>query len=317
MLRITVVIVTYNAADFIVRCLHSLVSSEQKGLIKVVVVDNASEDETVDIVRNNFPWVKLIQSGWNRGFGAGNNLAIDDLEGDFVFILNPDAEIEEYCCETLIDFLDSHPDTGCVGPAVVDESGERTVSFQAFTSLLTSFWSASCLHKFIPLNRINGRWKVLYKPPPVSVEVDRLLGAAMMVRRSALQQTGGFDENFFLFSEEEDLCYRLRQLGWLIYYSPVASVKHRGSGCTQHRHSLSIAAINWSRYYYLRKHNTHAKAELSRIIWIIAIFLRLIVNFFNFSAMGRSQRRGYILSLRSLIKPDYFDNVIRPRPTSS
>jgi len=308
-----VVIVTYNAAAFIDECLSSLSDAAKNDIVKVIAVDNASIDSTADIIRENFPWVRLVLSDWNRGFGAGNNMSLEYVEGDYVFFLNPDTAVEAGCCEKLIKFLEAHPDVGCVGPAVVDEHGSRAVSYQAFTNLPASLWSALYLNKIFPLNRTEGRWEIRRRPPAETVVVDRLLGAAMMIRRSIIDQVGSFDERFFLFSDEEDLCYRVSLAGWKICYIPEAVVRHIGGGCTRHNQPLTVAAINWSRYLYMRKHGNIFGAEISRWVWIVGIIIRLILNQLNRGEGRRDQSRGYILSLRSLLCPGYFDKVLRPQ----
>ncbi|MDP8237460.1 MAG: glycosyltransferase family 2 protein [Candidatus Hatepunaea meridiana] len=308
--RVTVIIVTYNSAGFIGECLDTLSKSAASGYLKVILVDNASTDSTADIIEKEYPWVNLVRSKYNNGFGAGNNIAISDVEGDYIFFLNPDTRVGPYCSKTLVDFLDDYDDAGCVGPCVIDEKGHKILSYFMFTGLFTSLWSAMELQRLFPLNRTNGKREFRWKPPNYSVEVDRLLGAAIMIRRKVLDQIGRFDERFFLYSEEEDICLRLRHAGWNIYYDPSSYVIHQGGTCKQQALPLMIAAANWSRYIYLRKHKNRISAEISRLVWIILLSLRLFISFLL--PASRRKRYGYIWSLKSLLKPGYFDRVLRP-----
>ncbi len=308
----TAIVVTYNSAGFIGECLDSMGSAADDGRLKVVVVDNASVDGTVDIVSSRFPWAKIIRSHWNRGFGAGNNLGFEKVEGDWCLFLNPDAVVVEGALDELARFLADHSEVVCVGPAVLDGNGKRTLSYFPFTGLLTSLWSAVGLQRILPLNRTNGRRELRCRPPNRSVEVDRLLGAAMMVKRRALDAVGRFDERFFLYSDEEDLCLRLRQAGWKVCYHPEASVVHRGSGCAE-AGPLTVAAANWSRYLFMRKHCSRLSAEVSRTVWIAMLVVRYLLARTGL-LFGRTDRKieGYRQSIRSLMVLRYFDRVLRP-----
>ncbi len=306
----TVVIVTYNAVGIIGDCLDSLLDDHASGLVKVVVVDNVSTDGTVDFIADRYSWVTIVRSEDNGGFGAGNNLGVQHLEGQFCFFLNPDCVVLPGCIGELIKYLEQNPDVGCVGPAVFDEARTPVVSHYMFTNLILSLWTAIGLQRIIPLNRTNGHWEIRRKPSNKTVEVDRLIGASMMVKGDILEKLGGFDERFFLYSEEEDLCIRIKQAGLKIIYHPAGSVIHTGAGTTGHNNPLAIASTNWSRYLYMRKHCSRFSAELSRWVWIAALLIRLFAS----RIVGSSQRiECYQLSLKSLINLNFFDRELRPK----
>jgi hypothetical protein len=308
--RGTAVIVTYNSAVTIDDCLRSLAGTVDAGIFKVIVVDNASSDGTADLIAKKYPWVELIRSSVNCGFAAGNNLALVHLVGDYCFFLNPDTRVGAGCSKGLMEFLDNHHDAGCVGPAVVSKDGKKTLSYFAFTGFMTSIWVALGIQKFLPLNRTGKRIELRRKPPNKVVEVDRLLGAAMMIRNEILAKVKGFDERFFLYSEEEDFCRQIQNAGWKIYYTPWYFIIHSGSASSSQTTALSIAAANWSRYVLLRKHCSRVTAELSRIIWILTLSIR-----FLFAVPKSNNRKGYKLSIKSLLKPGYFDSELRPGKT--
>ncbi len=311
--RGTVVIVTYNARDIISRCLNSLRHAVESGFAKVVLVDNASTDGTAEFIADQFPWVTLVRSGFNCGFGAGNNLSLEHLEGDWCFFLNPDATVTERDLESMAEYLGSNPQVGCIGPSVKDENGNKTLSYYPFTKLLTSIWSASGLNKVLPLNKTDGRWELRSRPPDGIVEVDRVLGAAMMVPRKLFERSGGFDERFFLYSEEEDLCLRIRKAGLKVVYYPGAEVVHIGGDTTRHNKPLATASANWSRYLFMRKHYSKAKAEISRWVWLFGLTLRCFITMLVCWGRGRKDRiAGYRLSTFSLLKRGYFDMRLRP-----
>jgi len=305
--RGTAVIVTYNSITCIDDCLRSLIGTVEADIFKVIVVDNASSDGTAELIEQKYPWVELIRSSVNGGFAAGNNLALIHLVGEYCFFLNPDTRVGAGCSKGLMEFLDNHQEVGCVGPAVVNKTGDKILSYFAFTGFLTSLWMAIGLQRYLPINRTGKRLELRRKPPNKVVEVDRLLGAAMMIRNEVLSKVKGFDERFFLYSEEEDFCLRLRRAGWKIYFTPRVFIIHNGGESSSQNNALATAAANWSRYLLLRKHYSRFKAELSRFVWILTLSFRFL------SASNKSDRKkGYRLSIRSLIKPGYFDKKLRP-----
>ena len=308
----TTIIVTHNSRADIGNCLTSLEPDAAAGLTRVVVVDNASTDGGADLIRVQFPWIYQIKSPDNGGFGAGNNLGFRLAEGDYCFIINPDTEISHGCGSGLVEFLETHPDAGCVGPGIRGDSEEPVLSYFAFTSLTLSLWIAVGFQRLTTLNRTDGRLELRRHPPANDILVDRLLGAAMMVRRKAFEQVGGFDETFFLYSEEEDLCFRMSKAGWKVYYHPESWVHHHGAGSTSAMNAVAVAATNWSRYLYLRKHSSRLKAEISRWVWVVMLFLRLLISWLRHPFNRRTRSRGYVESLKSLLFLGYFERVLRP-----
>lgn len=312
-IRGTVVIVTYNSEGIISQCLESLQGDVETGLVKVVVVDNKSVDNTVDIIASRFPWVTLIRSDVNGGFSAGNNLGSRHIEGGWCFFLNPDSIVDRDCIGSLADYLDKKPDIGCIAPAITNDKEQVIISYFPFTTLFTSIWTAVGLHRLIPLNRTNDSFEVRRQPPDNPVDVDRVLGAAIMVSRNALEQVGGFDEQFFLYSEEEDLCLRLHRAGWRVVYFPKVKVIHEGAAATGGNKPLAVASADWSRYLYMVKHKPRLAAELSRFAWLFALVVRYSVSLVSsFGDMRHDRLEGYKLSICSLLYRGYFERELRP-----
>ncbi len=312
-LRGSVVIVTYNAADSICACLRSLAYAAQEGWLKVIVVDNASTDDTVAIVRREFGWVNLVEAGENGGFGAGNNIGFGHTEGDWVFILNPDSEVKRGCIEHLEARIMSGDNIGCSGPLVMDEHERATVSFFPFTNLFYSVWSAVGALRLVPVNYFDGKWRIVRRAPRKEVKVDQLLGAAMMIRRDVWESIGGYDERFFLFSEEEDYCKRIINAGWHVAFCPEARMLHIGAGSTQNVMPLAVASANWSRYLYMRKHCSGFAAEISRYVWLSTLFIRyMITGVLHAPHECKEQRLGYRMSMRSLWNRGWFERNLRP-----
>ena len=310
----SVVIISYNSASETERCLNSLKGLISIDRIKIIVVDNCSTDNTCGLISAQFPSVFLIKNDVNAGFGAGNNVGIAASEGNWIFFLNPDSEIDLDCIRILESYLNDNPKVGCVAPAVSDKTGKLELSYFHFTTLSISFLLATGLINLFPVNRISGKVVLNYKPVEETSEVDWVLGAAMMIRRDLIIKSGGFDESFFLYSEEEDVCYRLIKSGWKVIYLPSAKIAHFGGHSTSAIRPISIAAANWSRYLFIRKHLGWISAELSRWIWVKMLLVRLLLTACRKRDNEVEQQiQGYILSIRSLIHPGYFDRALRPK----
>lgn len=231
--EVAVVIVTYRSADLAVESIRSL-EAERSGRtarVRVVVVDNASGDAPAiraAIEANGWStWVTLVLSPRNGGFGYGNNLGITQAcatgNPDYFYLLNPDAQVRAGAIERLIRFFEAHPKAGIAGSGIENADGsEWPIAFR-FPSLLSEIESGL---GFGPVSRLLRRWAVAQRMDGIPRQVDWVCGASMMIRPAVLAATGGFDENYFLYFEETDLCYRARQAGFETWYVPESRVMH-------------------------------------------------------------------------------------------
>lgn len=239
-----VAIVSYNTAPLLRRCLESVLADTTG---PVLVVDNRSTDGSADLVRREFPSVRIRAEMDNRGYGAAANLAIAELGTRYVLLLNADTELTPKTVEQLTAYLDDHPNVAMAGPRIVNAAGvyERSAHyFPTATSLLlhARWWPGPQAERPLapPGQPSSGRrlrpFEVMlrrneWRPRPV----DWVLGAALAIRRDAFTAVGGFDEAYFLYQEEIDLCYRLRTSRWEVHYAPVATVLHVGGASTSQR----------------------------------------------------------------------------------
>lgn len=306
----SVIIVTYNSEKTIVECLSSLRNCDRSNEFKTIVVDNGSSDSTTQIIEEQFPEVALIKSAENGGFGAGNNLGVKHALSEWLFFLNPDTKVRKDTIHKLSEFLKSKPTSGCVGPAIINSEGEKQLTYFPFTNGFLSIWIAIGLQKIFPLNKTNSGWEIRKKPPERTVIVDRILGAAMMMLTKNFERIEGFDERFFLFSEEEDVCFRLCQNQLENYYFPSAELYHIGGSTIKDSEARCIASANYSRYLFLKNHFNRFSAEFSRWIWIIMLGLKY---FFYRLFKGKDETsEGYRLSVMSLLCIGYFEKRLRP-----
>ncbi|MBM4309106.1 MAG: glycosyltransferase family 2 protein, partial [Deltaproteobacteria bacterium] len=189
--------------------------------MEVFVVDNGSMDGSVEAVRVGFPEAIVIQNSTNLGFAQANNQALRLAKGKYILLLNPDTQVKEGAIETLKVFMDNHPKAGAVGAQLLNSDGSKQNSIANFPSLATELLNKSLLRWLFP-DRFPGKERDYNEP----IEVESVIGACMMVRREAIEQVGLLDEDYFLFLEETDWCYRMKKAGWKVYHVPQADVYH-------------------------------------------------------------------------------------------
>lgn len=254
--RVTVVIVTYESSDTIDGALSAGKSAHEAGLARYVVVDNASSDGTAERVRARHPWVKVIETGENLGFGRGCNVGLDDATTPFVLFLNPDAAMEAGELAKLVEFMEARPRAGLAGPALVGEGEEH----QPAGSLPTPWRIVAGAAR---LNGYPGRRPIV--PGAAAFETDWICGAALMGRTDVLREMGGFDPRFFLYFDETDLCRRMLDRGLEVWAVGTAVARHAKHGSARKVETDLIGGCIAghyfrSRFYYLGKHHGRAAA---------------------------------------------------------
>jgi GT2 family glycosyltransferase len=236
MVDIGIVIVNWNTCALLRRCLQSVFASEDVSL-RVVVVDNASPDDSVEMVRREFPQVELIASPTNDGFSTANNKGLRLLgfhEGSiapdaprYALILNPDTELPPRALADMLAYMEADPRRGAAGPKLILPNGELDLACRrSFPTPMVSFYRMVGLSKLFPKSRLFGRYNMTYLDPDQETEVDSVVGAFMLVRREALAQAGLLNELFFMYGEDLDWAYRIKQHGWTISYNPQVTVLH-------------------------------------------------------------------------------------------
>ncbi|MFC2149976.1 glycosyltransferase family 2 protein [Calditrichota bacterium] len=299
---ISFIIVTYNSVSTIEACLNSVFETGSSEQFEVIVIDNCSQDSTVSTIIGGFPDVKLIRGKSNIGFGSGVNRGVDEASGNYCFILNPDTILQTGCTDILRQKLEEDQSCGIVGPEIVDEGGRVIKSCFRFTNLFRSLLMAAGLHSFSRNQTKNLIGK--------SSSFDWINGAAIMVRKTELVNLGGFDENYFLYSEEEDLAIRLHKTGKTACVCPTARVCHVGAVSTDSQSVIAHASADWSRHYFLAKYYGWIVAAISKLAWVPALFVRAILMLILKQSVY--DFKGYMASILSLLIPGYFQMKLRP-----
>ncbi len=233
-----VVILNWNTRDLLARCLETVLASEGDFTMRVIVVDNASGDDSAGMVRQRFPAVEVIESPVNGGFSAGNNLGlralgfsgpgqVDAGAPRYVLLLNPDTEVPPGALCAMVRMMDARPEVGAAGPKLVLADGSLDLACRrSFPTPEVSFYRFSGLAKLFPDSPRFGRYNMTFVDPDQEIEVDSVVGAYMQVRREAVAAAGLLDETFFMYGEDLDWAYRIKQAGWTVFYYPTVTVKH-------------------------------------------------------------------------------------------
>jgi len=250
--RVSVIIVSWNTRELLRQSLASVVASPL--VLETFLVDNNSTDGSVEMVRAEFPHVTVIANDVNVGFGLGNNQALALVKGEFVLLLNPDAQLEDGALDRLVEALDREPGAAVVGPMVVNEDGAAQSTRRRFPTVQTLFFESTPLQSLLPSTHPWLRdYYVLDRSDDEAHEVDWLVGACLLVRRSAVEQIGGFDERFFMYFEETDWCRRFRQAGWSVRFEPAAVARHLGGQSSDQVPARRQCEFNESKCRYARK----------------------------------------------------------------
>jgi len=254
-------------------CLNSIYKTVKDIDVEIYVVDNNSTDGSQVAVKNGFADVKLIENETNTGFGYANNQALRIMQGRFAVLLNSDAVLKENSIKRLLAFMTTTPSAGIAGVQLLNDDGSRQNSIDNFPSSETEIFNKSILRLFFP-----GKYpskNMSYKDP---IEVDSVIGACMMVRKEAIGDVGVFDEDYFIFLEETDWCFRMNKKGWKVYHVPNAEVFHLSGHSKKRTPWRSQIEYYISLYKFFKKNRTQASYLTLRVLKPCKIFINLILN---------------------------------------
>lgn len=294
---ISVAVVSFNTRDLLRACLRSLDARQAEGeaTLEVTVADNGSVDGSLEMVRAEFPSVRLIETGGNVGFGRANNAALAHARGRCLALVNSDAEMLPGALSAGLAFLDAHPDVGLAGGQLLWPDGRLQTSWGDDPTLAGVFREQTFLRSPIP-----SRWRLATLPsegrdrPGTNVngpglgsstprdatprDVDQICGAFMLIRRAAWRQVGGFDPHYFMYNEDVDLNVRLRRAGWRVVFLPHARITHHlgaSSSADWHKRARMVSAYNESRFYYFGRFGGPGAAARLKSYCLLGAALRL------------------------------------------
>ena len=247
-MKLSIVIVSYNVRTFVEQCLDSVQKASRGIDVEVFVVDNASADDTVEVIGHRYPWVHLIANTSNLGFAGANNIAIRQSVGEYVLLLNPDTVVGEDTLRHSLAFMDAHPEAGGAGVKMHNEDG--TVAPESRRALPTPW--VSCL-KMLGFTK---RYYMSHLPWDEPAQIEVISGAFCLLRKKALDEIGLLDEDFFMYGEDIDLSYRLLKGGWQNWYLPYPIIHYKGKS-TQKSDYRYVHIFYQAMLIFFRKHYGH------------------------------------------------------------
>ncbi|KGE20496.1 glycosyl transferase family 2 [Paenibacillus wynnii] len=259
---VSIIIVNYNTCRLTMDCLRSVYESDTNYSYEIVLIDNNSRDESVEMISTEYPGVILIANEENTGFARANNQGIEIVSGRYVLLLNSDTVVRKDTLETMVALMDGRPDLGASGCKIILPDGSLDKACKrGFPTPAASFYYAFGFSRLFPDRpRFNG-YQLGYLDPDLDYPVDCLVGAFMLLRRETIEQVGGLDENFFMYGEDLDWCFRIKEAGWGIYYYPQTTIIHLKGGSARRRpfkivYEFHRAMILFHRKHYSKQYNS-------------------------------------------------------------
>ncbi len=273
---LSIIIVNLNAEKLILRCLKRVFETIGALDCEVIVVDNASSDQSVMAIQQNYPKVILLCNLENVGFAKANNQAARVARGQYLLLLNSDAFVHEGAILSLVEFMSSHKQTAAAGCRLVYEDGSLQRSCFSFPTPLTELWQTLWLDRLFPASPIYGKFRMTYWNFDDYRDVDWLMGAVMILRREAVEPEGLFDEEYFMYSEDMDLCYRLKQAGWRVSFVSDATATHIWGGTSRQNKELAFIRLYKSRMLFIRKHYSPITTAAYKLVLYLGSLIRVL-----------------------------------------
>ncbi len=297
---LSIVIVNWNTRALLLNCLHSIAAQLTPFTSQIIVVDNASEDDSVEAVRQTFPTVELIENEKNFGFAKANNLALRECTGRFVLLINSDVVLRDGCFDALYRYMEEHREIGMIGPRVLNGDLTLQESCKEFPTVWNSFCRAVALDTAFPRVRLFSSQLMRYWSHEDIRKVDILSGCFWMVRREALAAVGPLDERFFMYAEDRDWCKRYWEAGWPVVYCPRAEAIHLAEASSSRDPVRFFVEMSRANLLYWSKHYGRFRQYQIRSIMLLHNLLRMIGAVVIY-VLQPSHRKSVVLRLRTCI----------------
>ena len=276
MIAVSIIIVSWNVRDLLDKCLASLCKAaadlaqarQDSPLVEIIVVDSASEDDSLGMVRGKYPQVTLLPQKENLGFTRGNNIGLAHAQAPYFLLLNPDTELGDDALFQMLDYMDQHPDVGILGPHTLNTDGSHQSTRRRFPTLMTGLFESAWLSAYAPAS-VEAHYKMFDTDSHAILETDWVQGSAMMARRGLYAAIGGLDEGFVMYFEELDWCKRAKSAGWKVVYHGRALMTHHGGKSSEQAAAFKQIQFHTSKLRYFRKHHGYSRYLILRVvIWL-------------------------------------------------
>ncbi len=276
-MKLSIILVNWNTKDLTRDALVSIFDQTKNIEFEVIIVDNNSGDGSVEMIKQEFPQVILIENKENRGFGKANNQGLLVVRGEYIMFLNTDVRVLNSAINTLVDYLDKNPSTMMVGPRLLNTD----MSFQHacrrnLPNPLNSFFHLFGLIKIFKHSQVINNYKQFTADPEVTGPTEAISGAAMLFRRQVYEEIGGFDERFFMYGEDLDFCKRIFDKGWVVVYVSNAKIIHFGGQSSKKRRVQSLRNFYEAMWIYYKKHFSKKYISVLNLFVWIGIQMRML-----------------------------------------
>ncbi len=284
-MKLSIIIVNYNTKDYLHEALQSIKASRNKFQKEIIVVDNASSDRSSDMIKQDFPWVKLINIPRNTGFSAANNLGLKHARGEYVLFLNSDTQVSPDTLSAMIEFMDQHPRVGVSTCRLESPSGQiDPASHRGFPTPWAAFTYFIGLEKLFPKSHLFGQYHQGWKNLSSIHEIDSPAGAFFLTRKKILDQVGSFDDRFFIYAEDLDLSLRIKKIGWQIMYVPTTKTIHHKKKSGRAAADPDLRQRTRQHFFatmklFYDKHYQHKYPFIVR--WLVLLGIRVIRSIRN------------------------------------
>ncbi|MCF7740408.1 MAG: glycosyltransferase [Candidatus Marinimicrobia bacterium] len=294
---VSVIIISYNVKEFLQQALLSLEKALQGIESEIIIIDNASVDGSKRIVKSEFPDIKLIENEENVGFARACNQGLETAKGDYFLLLNPDTLLQEDTITTMIEFFENHPEAGAAGCKILNADGSlQKACRRSFPRPSVAIPKMLGLSRLFPRNKLFGKYNLTYKDPDELTEVDAVSGSFLMLKREVYERIGGLDEDFFMYGEDLDFCYRINDAGWKIYYVPDTQIVHYKGESAKLASFDNLIVFYKAMGIFVNKHFSKGA------YFFIDIFLKLGIVMRGFlSLISRTVRKYFIPFIDALV----------------
>lgn len=304
MVDVSIIVVAWNVRKLLYDCLKSVYDQTEGIDFEVIYVDNASEDGSTDMVKRDFPKVRIIENEENEGFIRANNQAIEIAQGRYVLLLNSDTIVLDSAITKTVRFADKHPDAAVVGCRVLNPDGTLQRTCFMSHSILNSFLTATYLYKIFPKSKFFGREYMTWWDGSDVREVEGIGGCYALVRKEAIEQVGLMDDTFFFYGDDVDWCYRFRQSGWKIIFTPDPQIIHYGGQNTKQMPETFFLQLVGARLLFMRKQNKMS-FPLACLLMTLFLFVR-VPYWITVGTLRENERKKSIQTAKTYLRAGFY-----------
>ena len=280
--KVSVIIVSFNVKQYLLHAINSIHQSQYAGEVEIIIVDNNSFDGSVSVIQKSFPDIMIYKNKVNVGFGKAANQAAGKATGEYLLILNPDTIIQENTISKFVEYLEEHPDVGIIGPKILNADGSLQLACKrSFPTISVALPKLLGLTSLFPKSKWAGKYNLTYLDPDKIHKVDAISGSCMFIRQELFHRLDGFDEHFFMFGEDLDLCYRINQAGYEIHYFPVTQIIHYQGESVKTAPYDSLNAFYNAMILFSNKHFSRSQSILTNFTIRLGISLRKGMSIFG------------------------------------